>query len=102
MKMKKKIFYGICMLGLVALVATSCKKKEGTTNSFGATHGALQAVDIDGERAYLDPETYLTMWDDGDAIKVFNFEMGNEAIEDVSIHDTVWESLLFCKSSVSV
>lgn len=78
--MRKKIFYGICMLGLVALVATSCKKKEETTNSFGATHGTFQAVDVDGERAYFDPEINLTLWDGGDAIKVFNFEKGKEAI----------------------
>jgi hypothetical protein len=78
--MRKKIFYGICMLGLVALVATSCKKKEGTTNSFGATHGAFQVVNIDDERAYIDPETYLTMWEDGDQFKVFNFENGRFAI----------------------
>ena len=78
--MRKKIFYGVCMLGLVALVATSCKKKEETTKSFGATHGTFQVVDVDGERAYLDPETYLTIWDDGDAFKVFNFEKGKEAI----------------------
>ena len=78
--MRKRIFYGICMLSLVALVATSCKKKEQTTNSFSATHGTIQAVEIDGERAYLDPETYLTVWDEGDQIKVFNFENGNEAV----------------------
>lgn len=78
--MKKKIFYGICMLGLVALVATSCKKKEETTNSFRATHGVFQAVDVEGERAYIDLETYLTIWDDGDQIKVFNFEKAKQAI----------------------
>lgn len=78
--MRKKIFYGVCMIGLIALVTTSCKKKEETTNSFRATHGTFQVVDVDGERAYLDPEVYLTMWDDGDAIKVFNFENGNQAV----------------------
>jgi len=78
--MKKKILYGICMLGMVALVATSCKKKEETTKSFGATHGAFQAVNVDDERAYLDPETYLTIWDTEDQFKVFNFENGQYAI----------------------
>ena len=78
--MKKKIFYGICMMGLVALVATSCKKKEESANSFSATHGAFEAVSIDDDRAYLDPETKLTIWDEEDQIKVFNFEKGREAI----------------------
>ena len=78
--MKKRIFYGICMLGLVALVATSCKKKEETANSFGATHGTFEAIDDDSERAYINPRTYLTIWDEGDQIKVFNFQKGRSAI----------------------
>ena len=78
--MKKRIFYGVCMLGLVALVTTSCKKKEETTNSFGASHGTFQVVNIDDDRAYLDPESYLTMWDEEDQIKVFNFEKGRQAV----------------------
>jgi len=77
--MRKKIFYGICMLGLVALVATSCKKKEETVNSFSATHGAFEADDTDGERAYIHPSTYQTIWDAQDCIRVFNFHNGNAA-----------------------
>ena len=78
--MRKKIFYGVCMLGLVALVATSCKKKEETTNSFRATHGVFQAVDVEGERAYIDLETYLTIWDEGDQIKPFSLSKQAAAV----------------------
>lgn len=78
--MKKKILYGVCMMGLVALVATSCKKKEESANSFGATHGAVEAVSIDDDRAYIDPVTYLTIWDEEDQIKVFNFHKGRSAV----------------------
>jgi len=79
--MRKKIIYGVCMLGLVALVSTSCKKNEDNTKSFAANFGALQAVSIDGdERAYFDPETLLTYWQAGDQVKVYNFENGRAAI----------------------
>lgn len=78
--MKKRIFYGICMLGLAALVATSCKKKEETVNSFLATHGTFEVADIDDERAYIHPQTYLTVWDDQDQVKIFNFYNGRSAI----------------------
>jgi len=78
--MRKKIIYGACMLGLVALVATSCKKKEDNTNSFASNYGTFQAVIIDGERAYFDPETLLTYWDENDQIKVFNFANGRACV----------------------
>jgi hypothetical protein len=72
------------MLSMVALVATSCKKKE-ETNSFGGKFATFEAVDIDDERAYLHPETLLSMWDEGDQIKVFNFEKSKSAIFQVEI-----------------
>jgi hypothetical protein len=71
--MRKKIIYGVCMLGLVALVATSCKKKDENTNSFAAKFGTLQIVNIDDDdRAYFDPTTLQTYFVAGDQIMVYN------------------------------
>jgi len=85
--MRKKIIYGVCMLGLVALVATSCKKNEENANSFSASFGTLQEVSIDGDdRAYIYSYTvngkpvHETRWQYGDQIKIFNCENGNAAI----------------------
>ena len=68
--MKKKIIYGICMMSLVALVATSCKKKEDTAMKFTAEIMAVE--DGDNDRAYLDPNSKLTYWNAGDELKVYN------------------------------
>jgi hypothetical protein len=79
--MRKKIIYGVCMLGLVALVATSCKKNEEKADSFAASYGTLEAVSIDDDdRAYINPTNNYTFWETGDKIKVFNFENGRSAI----------------------
>jgi hypothetical protein len=79
--MRKKIIYGVCMLGLVALVATSCKKNEEKADSFAASFGTLEAVSIDeDDRAYIDPVTSKTFWEAEDKIKIFNFENGRSAI----------------------
>lgn len=79
--MRKKIIYGVCMLGLVALVATSCKKNEENADSFSASFGTLEAVSIDeDDRAYIDPVTSKTFWQAEDKIKIFNFENGRSAI----------------------
>ncbi len=67
--MKKKIVYGICMMALVALVATSCKKKEENV-SFTAEIGLLQADDA--ERAYINPVTLATHWMGDEQVKIYN------------------------------
>lgn len=67
--MKKKIVYGICMMALVALVATSCKKKEEKV-SFSAEIGLLQADDA--ERAYINPVNFATYWQGNEQIKMYN------------------------------
>lgn len=85
--MRKKIIYGVCMLGLVALVATSCKKNEEKANSFSASFGTLEEVSIDGDdRAYIHiytvngKEIHEARWQAGDQIKIYNCENGNAGI----------------------
>ena len=67
--MKKKIVYGICMMALVALVATSCKKKEEKV-SFTAEIGLLQSDDA--ERAYINPVTFATHWMGDEQVVIYN------------------------------
>lgn len=75
------------MLGLVALVATSCKKNEEKADSFAASFGTLEAVSIDDDdRAYIQPSTKKTLWEAGDKIKMFNFENGRSAIYQTEAH----------------
>ena len=71
--MKKKIIYGICMMALVAVVATSCKKNEDTATKFSAEIALLE----DGDRAYLDPADKKTYWEVDDELKVYNIDEDN-------------------------
>jgi hypothetical protein len=72
--MKKKIIYGICMMALVAVVATSCKKKEEAV-SFTAEIAILQ--DGDGDRMYINPVTYVTKWAGNEQVKIYNINDAN-------------------------
>jgi len=68
--MKKKIIYGVCMLGLLALVATSCKKKEETASSFAFDEVTWE--ENDDMRYYYDPLGNQFVWESTDLIKVYN------------------------------
>jgi len=77
--MKKKIIYAVCMMGLVALVATSCKKKEEATTFTGQIEcledgGAFGDED---NRAYMNPASLVVSWQTGDEIKVYNINESN-------------------------
>ena len=66
--MKKKIIYSICMMALVAMVATSCKKEKET--SFGAE---IITLNVDNsERAYINPINFSTKWAGNEQVKVYN------------------------------
>jgi hypothetical protein len=73
--MKKKIIYAVCMMGLIAVVATSCKKKEETA-TYAAQIECLEDGGVFGveERAYMDPSTFTVYWNTGDEIKVYNIK----------------------------
>lgn len=67
----KKILKGACIVALVALAFTSCKKKENNAHSIFAT---TQAVEIsDGERAYVDPDRHIII-EEGDQIMLYNID----------------------------
>jgi hypothetical protein len=68
---------------MVALVATSCKKKEEAVKfelSFAETTGFEAGPSIDDEKAYLDPnDSYKFKWNEGDAVMVYNLSKTNPA-----------------------
>jgi hypothetical protein len=66
--MKKKIIYGICMMVLVALVTTSCKKEKEA--SFSAEIELLKP-DF-SERAYINPITFATFFEGNEQFKIYN------------------------------
>jgi hypothetical protein len=73
----KKIISTLCIVAMVALVATSCKKKNEEGASFTVnveeTTGWGQAPSIDDGKAYLDPNnSYNFTWNEGDKIRIYN------------------------------
>lgn len=71
--MKKKIIFGVCMLGLVAMMATSCKKNEETTQSFPFQEDPMEMDDMNNDgRFYYDPSIRNFIWEVTDYIKVYN------------------------------
>lgn len=68
----KKIAKVLCMVVIVALAFTSCKKKENTTKFFGHVS---DLVTEDGERAYLQGTTVF--FEEGDNIVVMKVDENN-------------------------
>lgn len=77
----KKIVRTLCLVAMVALVATSCKKKEeGTTVTvaFEETKGFEAGPSFDGSKPYLDPnDSYKFKWCENDSIAYYNLAKGN-------------------------
>ena len=72
----KKIVRTLCLVAMVALVATSCKKKVENANvtvAFEETAGFNAGPSFDGSKAYLDPtDGYNFKWNDNDEIAFYN------------------------------
>jgi hypothetical protein len=72
----KKIVRTMCLVAMVALVATSCKKNEQSTSfnvDFGEVKGFEAAPSLDGTKAYIDVfNGGIFKWNDNDQIMVYN------------------------------
>ena len=71
----KKIVRILCLVAMVALVATSCRKKVENTNVtvvLEETAGFEAGPSFDGSKAYLDPNDYSFRWNDNDEIAFYN------------------------------
>jgi hypothetical protein len=75
----KKIVRTLCLVAMVALVATSCKKKEEEANvtvGFDETTGFQVGSDIENDaKAYIDNGVFK--WNEGDQIAFYNLAKGN-------------------------
>lgn len=69
----KRVIRCFCMIALVALVFTSCKKQEQKSNVMIVTQ---QLVDenVDENRAYYDPTSLKIMFEEGDVVMIFNID----------------------------
>lgn len=78
--MKKKIILGVCMLGFIAMMATSCKKNEETTTSFLFDEVPMEVDDMNNDgRFYFDPSINNFIWETTDCIKVYNADNNQSA-----------------------
>lgn len=72
----KKIIRTLCLVAMVALVTTSCKKKVENTNvtvALQETAGFEAGPGFDGSKAYLDPtDGFNFKWNDNDEIAFYN------------------------------
>lgn len=67
----KKILKGACIVAMVALAFTSCKKNENSAHSIYVT---TQSVEIsDGERSYVDPANHIIV-EQGDQVMLYNID----------------------------
>lgn len=78
----KKIVRTLCLVAMVALVATSCKKNEEVTEvnvSFGEVTGMPQNPSLDGSKAYIDAaDGFKFKWNDGDQVAIYNLSVNSE------------------------
>ncbi len=76
----KRVFRALCLVAMVALVATSCKKNEGTKSidaNIGEVSGYRTNPDFDGSKAHFDPSNYQFIWDQQDQIIAYNLSNSN-------------------------
>jgi hypothetical protein len=75
-KEMKKIVRTLCLVAMVALVATSCRKNEESTKfevKMGETYGFEVGPSLDGSKAYFDPNSgWSFKWSDDDKLVVYN------------------------------
>lgn len=87
----KKIFRGVCMLAVVALAFTSCKKnneqKEGIR--FSGVTEAFVVTDLDEERAYISSNGNTnTFFEANDQIMVYNLNSEDATLTNYGIYWT--------------
>lgn len=78
MKKVTRIFGAICMVGLFALVSTSCKKK--TENGEMTITVTVPGIETVGDRAYIDQYGHF-WWHEQDFVRVYNLAAEADAID---------------------
>ena len=72
----KKVLRGICLMGVVAMLATSCNKKNEETATIQTFNQSFEVVDSDfgigeGERVQYVPSSNKLYFEDGDRLTLF-------------------------------
>ena len=86
----KRVFRALCLVAMVALVATSCKKNEGTKSidaNIGEVSGYRTNPDFDGSKAHFDPSNYQFIWDQQDQIMTYNLSNSNPSESECAIFE---------------
>ncbi len=86
----KKLVKGICLLGVVALVATSCNKQETTAKvyrgvNFDETFVVETGNGFDGGRVYID-DNYRVSFEEGDLAMFFNVDDADAANSQAALY----------------
>ena len=87
----KKILRGICMMALVALAFTSCKKNNETEGiRFSGTAQNFEVQSLDEERAYivLTGTKFITNFEVNDQIMVYNLNSDDATLTNYGIYWT--------------
>ena len=86
----KKLVKGICLLGVVALVATSCNKENTDAKvyrgvNFDERFEVEAANGFEGERVYLD-DSYKVYFEADDLVMLFNIDDANAANSEAALY----------------
>ena len=69
----KKVIRCICMVAIVALAFTSCKKNEEKSSVMIMTQDLVEE-NVDENRAYMTPGNLKIMFEEGDVVMVYNID----------------------------
>lgn len=86
----KRVFRALCLVAMVALVATSCKKNEGTKSidaNIGEVSGYRTNPAFDGSKAHFDPSNNQFKWDQQDQIMTYNLSNSNPSESECAIFE---------------
>lgn len=69
----KKIMRGVCLMGVVALLATSCNKNKetATIQTYNEQFEVVESVYDDGEKVYFNPNDNKSYFESGDVLSLF-------------------------------
>lgn len=84
----KKIVRGLCMLTVVALAFTSCKKNNNEQASAfnGSTQEFAGVLSENGERAYIDNYDNHMYFEEDDAVMLFNIDAENAGNSECALY----------------
>ena len=87
----KRFVKGLCLIAVVALVATSCKKKEDNAIVYRGGTETFETEMAPGlDRIYID-DTYRVLFEAGDFVTLFNISDSNPSESEAAVYKVVAE-----------